>query len=119
MKKSSFTRKEHLKKNSLIRAVFDKGIPFKAKFITVYILKSKTDTQTNRVAFIIQKRLYDKNSVLRNRFRRVFREAYRSTKHLLSGGHDLIILGATIKKDTKSPVIEKELKDVFKKYCKK
>ncbi len=119
MKKGSFTRKEHLKKNSLIRAVFDKGIPFKAKFITVYILKSKTDTQPNRVAFIIRKRLYDKSSVLRNRFRRVLREAYRSTKHLLSGGHDLIILGATLKKNTKSSAIERELRDVFKKYCKK
>ncbi|NQV04456.1 MAG: ribonuclease P protein component [Candidatus Omnitrophica bacterium] len=119
MTKGSFTRKEHLKKNSLIRAVFDKGTPLKAKFITVYILKRKTDTQPNRVAFIIRKRLCDKRAVLRNRFRRVLREAYRRRKHLLSGGHDLIILGATIKKDTKSPVIERELRDVFKKYCKK
>ncbi|MBU1006102.1 MAG: ribonuclease P protein component [Candidatus Omnitrophica bacterium] len=119
MKNSSFTKEEHLKKSGLIKTVFDKGIPFKAKFITVYILKRDTCAHLNRAAFIIRKILCDKKSVLRNRFRRVLREAYRKTKHLLPSGHDIIILAVATKKNTKSDTVEKELGYVFKKYCKK
>jgi len=119
MKKSSFKKEEHLKKNDSIKYVFDKGIPFKGRLINIYILKRDHGALINRAAFIIRKRIYSKKIVLRNRFRRVLRESYRKTKHLLSPGHDIVILANALKKDTKSDAVEKEMAYVFKKHIKK
>ena len=119
MKRATFSRKEHLKKNSLIKEVFDRGVSFRARLIKIYILKRDPGERLNRVAFIIQRQAYKKSLVLRNRFRRILREAYRKTKHLLSPGHDIVILANNVRKDTRSITIEKEIKDVFKKCSKK
>lgn len=119
MSLNSLSKKERLKKNSLIKAVFDKGLCYKHKSVTLYILKRTSDTGINRCAFICRKALYDKKAVLRNRFRRVLREAYRKTKNLLPKGYDIVILATHIKKNTKSTLIESEISDVFKKCFKK
>ena len=119
MERATFSKREHLKKNSSIKDVFDKGTPFKARLIKVYIVKRDTDERLNRVAFIIRRGLYNKRPVLRNRFRRVLREAYRQTKYLLPPGYDIVILANNIKEDTRSISIEEELRDVFKKCSKK
>ncbi|MFC1667109.1 ribonuclease P protein component [Candidatus Omnitrophota bacterium] len=117
MKQNSFTMKEHLKKNDLIRDVFDKGAPFKCSLTHIYLLKRNTGSHLNRVAFISRKRLHNKKAVLRNRFRRLLREAYRKTKHLLPGGYDIVILGTNLKKHTKSTAIEREITNAFKKIA--
>jgi len=77
MSDSSFTKKEHLRKADSIRHVFDKGLLYKAKSINIYLLKTDRETKFNQVAFIISKNLYNKKLVLRNRIRRILREAYR------------------------------------------
>ncbi len=118
MKTNSFTRKERLKKSSLIKDVFDKGVPFKRKSITVFLLKNKTaDSHINRVAFTSRKSLY-KTLVLRNTIKRLLKEAYRRTKALLPTSYDIVILATNIKKATKSTVLEKEMRDVFKENIK-
>jgi ribonuclease P protein component len=114
----SFSVKERLKKNEAIKAVLDKGICLRSKSVNVYILK-KQDTRVNKAAFICKKTLHQKKSVLRNRVRRLLREAYRQTKQILPAGHDIVIVGTRIAKDTLSTGIERELADVFKKYSKK
>ena len=118
MSKESFSRKERLKKNSAIKAVFDKGVCCRAKSINIYILK-RPDADVNRVAFICKKALHQKKSVLRNRIRRVIREAYRKTKQTLPYGHDIVIIGTRLNQSTGSAEIEREILDVFKKYIKK
>ena len=115
MRKNSFSKKERLKKNSLIKEVFKKGILFRGRLFEVYFLKRETGPEAKRVAFTVRKNLYNKKPALRNRFRRILREAYRKTKCLLSGRYDIVILGTHLTKHTKSIVIEQEMTYVFKK----
>jgi len=119
MSEHSLSRKEHLKKSALIKNVFDKGVCYRAKSVNIYILKREADTGVNRAGFICRKILYQKKTVLRNRFRRILREAYRKTKNILPTGYDIVILATNVKKDTKSTIIENEIENVFKKYIKK
>jgi len=118
MKANSFSKKESLKKNGAIKAVLDNGICLRAKSVNVYILK-KPESGFNKAAFICKKALHQKKSVLRNRVRRILREAYRKTKYILPAGHDIIIVGTRITRNTLSAEIEREVLDVFKKYSKK
>ena len=119
MGQASFTKKEHLKDASSIRNVFDKGVSSRGRLIKLFLLKRQTNSHINRVAFIVRKDLYNKKIVLRNRFKRLLREAYRKTKHLLPYGYDIVILATNIKKDTKSTLLEEEVANVFKKSIKK
>ena len=119
MQKQSFTIKEHLKKNSAIKKVFDKGIAFKRKLVNVYLLKRERPLGTNRAAFLLRKGLYNKSAVTRNRFRRILREAYRKTKHILPPGYDIILLVKNGTMKTTSTVIEQELRNVFKESIEK
>ncbi len=119
MRDCSFAKEERLKKNNQINRVFDKGIAFRVRSINIYLLKRENGSTINRAAFIIKKNLYNKKIVLRNRFKRVLREAYRSVRHLLPGGYDIVILARNIKKHTSAVDLEKEIADVFKKRIKK
>ncbi len=119
MQKKSFTTKEHLKKNSEIKKVFDKGAPFKRKLVNIYLLKREKSLAANRVAFLLRRALCNKSAVKRNRFRRILREAYRKTKYILLPGHDIILFAKNVTLKTKSTAIEQELKNVFKEYIKK
>lgn len=118
MDKKSFSRKERLKKNGAIKAVLDKGICYKSRSINVYIFK-RSEAGINRAAFICKKAVHQKKAVLRNRVRRVLREAYRNTKHIFPAGHDITIIGTRITRNTLSSDIEREILDVFKKHIKK
>ncbi|MCX5687723.1 MAG: ribonuclease P protein component [Candidatus Omnitrophica bacterium] len=118
MNANSFSKKESLKKSGAIKAVLDNGICLRAKSVNIYILK-KPGFGFNKAAFICKKALHQKKSVLRNRVRRVLREAYRKTKYILPIGHDIVIVGTSINQKTLSVKIEREISDVFKKYSKK
>jgi len=118
MSVNSFSIKERLKKNDAIKAVLDNGVCRKSKSVNVYIFK-RPDAGINKAAFICKKVLHQKKSVLRNRVRRILREAYRRTKHILPAGCDIVIIGTRISNDTLSTEIEREIIDVFKKYIKK
>lgn len=116
MSLNSFSRKESLKKNRSIKAVLDNGICHKSKSINVYILKSP-GADINKAAFICKKALHQKKAVLRNRVRRILKEAYRQTKFILPAGYDIVIVGTKITQGTLSKEIEKEILNVFKKIA--
>lgn len=118
MKPYSFSKKEHLKKAPLIDAVFEKGILYKTRSLHIYILKNPV-SDINRCAFICRRHLYQKKIVLRNRIRRLLREAYRKNKHILPKSHDIMILACHIDAHTKSTIIEDEVKAIFQKFCKR
>ena len=113
-----FPSKERLKNSDAIKAVLDQARPFRGKLVNIYLVKRPAGS-CNRAAFLVRKALYNKKLVLRNRFKRVLREAYRHTRHLLPEGYDIAIMAMCLKKDTKSTNVQKELKDVFKKISKK
>jgi len=115
---NSFSRAEHLKKSEDIKTVLDKGVCYKSGLVNIYILK-RLDADTNKAAFICKKVLHQKKTVLRNRIRRILKEAYRTTSCFLSAGNNIVIIGTKITKDTLSTEIEKELTSVFKKHSKK
>jgi ribonuclease P protein component len=118
MNLNSFSRKERLKKNDAIKTVLDRGICYRSKSINIYVLK-KTDADVNKAAFICKKALHQKKSVLRNRVRRILKEAYRKTRHIFPAGHDIVIIGTKITQAVLSTEIEGEIIDVFKKHIKK
>jgi ribonuclease P protein component len=118
MSLNSFPIKERLKKNDAIKTVLDKGVCFRSKSVNIYILK-RPDADVNRAAFICKKALHQKKSVLRNRVRRLLREAYRKTKYMFPTGHDIVVVGTRITKGVLSTDIEREVLDVFKKSIKK
>jgi ribonuclease P protein component len=118
MSLNSFSKKERLKKNDAIKAVLDRGICYRAKSINVYVLK-RPDAGINKAAFICKKALHQKKAVLRNRVRRILKEAYRKTRYIFPAGYDIVIIGTKITQTTLSTGIEREIIDVFKKYIKK
>lgn len=115
---TTLSNRERLKKNGDIKRVFDEGVILKGKLVSVFIRRD-TGLHTNRAAFIIKKSLYNKKIILRNRFRRVLREAYRHSKFLLPQGHDIVVLGFHLDKNTKSTIVERDIKNVLKKYTEK
>lgn len=118
MSLNSFSKKESLKKNTSIKTVLDNGICHKSKSINIYILRNPS-ADINKAAFICKKALHQKKAVLRNRVRRILREAYRQTKFILPVGHDIVIVATKITQNTLSKEIEREILDGFKKYIKK
>jgi len=119
MARFRFTKKERIKSSALINQVFEKGLPYKGRFLNIYFLERDTKSEPNRVAFVVNRHLYNKKVVSKNRFKRILREAYRRTKHLLSPGFDIVISSARLKETTTSSDLEKELEDVFKKISNK
>ena len=120
MRNRSFQKKEHLKKSEEIKNVLDNGISIRGKLISIFMLKQAVDVcGINRVAFLTRKILYNKKTVLRNRFRRILKEAYRRIRYCVPVGYDMVIMATRVKKDTKSLVIEKEIYNVFTKRFQK
>jgi len=119
MRQYFLKEQELLKKNSQIKRVFDKGNPVRGRLVTIILLEQNEAPGLNRVAFVPTRNSHRGKIVLKNRYKRVIREAYRQVKKSLPVGYDTVILGTNINKHTKSTEIEKDLLSVFKKISKK
>ncbi len=119
MKEFVFVKDERLRTNSQIKNVFRQGIPIKGRFLKIYVLDRKDALLTKRAAFLVPKELCNKKAVLRNRFRRIIKEAYRKKKHLFKGSFDIIILALRLKTNTKSSELELDMENVFKNFYSK
>ncbi len=85
-RKFRFDRKERLKAQSSIQAVFRRGKRFGCKGAKLFALPN--DLAYSRVCFTFSRGFG--NAVERNRARRLGREAYRLLRP--KGGHDLVLL---------------------------
>lgn len=83
-----FTWKERLRKRKEFQRVFDEGRIFNNEQVKVYALLN--NSSISRLGLVVGKKFG--NAVKRNRFKRIFREAYRLNKNLLENGVDLIII---------------------------
>ena len=79
---------QSIKLNKEFQAVFTAGKWFGAEYLVVY-LKENHQLQ-NRIGIAVGKKIA--KSVMRNRIRRVIREAYRLQENHLKKGYDIVIV---------------------------
>jgi len=89
IKMLNLSKSKILKKNKHFQAVYRHGKSFANRNMVLYVLKAKSGD--GRIGFAAGKKLG--NAVVRNRVKRLLREAYRQNRHKLSIGADLIIVG--------------------------
>jgi len=104
-----------LKKNFQFRYVYKKGKSVASKYIVVFILKN--NVEHNRLGVSCSKKIG--NAVLRNRQRRLIKEAFRliakelatkdnkKTKNMLALGFDIVII-------PREPILEASFDDIKK-----
>ena len=104
-----FTKKERLQKRKEFQRVFDKGKVFSNDQTTIYALLN--DDSVSRLGLVVGRKFG--NAPRRNRFKRIFREAYRLNKGLLENGTDLIIIPRSGLTDLSLTAIEDKFKKVL------
>src|SRR5580704_16534192 len=83
-----FPKSEHLRRPADFRRVYDRHCSRRAELLTLYACPNDLDHP--RVGFSVSRKVG--GAVLRNRLRRLYREAYRLVRERLPGGLDLVIL---------------------------
>ncbi len=78
-----------LRRNKSFQAVYRSGKSYANRQLVLYVLPQRSNER--RVGFAAGKRLG--SAVVRNRMKRLLREAYRREQHRLVGGVDLILVG--------------------------
>ncbi|QJW46276.1 ribonuclease P protein component [bacterium BFN5] len=78
-----------LRKNNSFQAVYRSGKSYANKAMVLYVLPN--DGANRKIGFAAGKRLG--NAVIRNRVKRLLREAYRLNQHKLTADVDLILVG--------------------------
>ncbi len=104
-----FTKKERLLKRKEFQKVFDEGKVFSNDQVTVYALLN--DDPVSRLGLVVGRKFG--NSPKRNRFKRIFREAYRLNKNILSMGVDIIIIPRSGLTDLSLKAIEDKFKKIL------
>jgi ribonuclease P protein component len=89
-KKFSFTYFERLHIQSDFNKVFKKGVKLENKSIKILAYKRNDSLDVRRLGLITPKRVGI--AVVRNRTKRRLREIFRTNKHLLEPGLDLIFI---------------------------
>ena len=96
---------DSMKKNSEFRNVYENGRSYADKFIVVYVWKN--GTSHNKVGISCSKKVG--NSVVRHRFARLVREAYRLHEDMFNSGLDIVVVARACAGDAGYFDIEKSL----------
>lgn len=104
-----FTWKERLHKRKEFQKVFDEGTVFRNEQIKVFALLN--NSQVSRLGLVVGRKFG--NAVKRNRFKRIFREAYRLNKNLLKRRVDLLILPRSGLTDLSLKSVEENFKNLL------
>jgi ribonuclease P protein component len=104
-----FTKKERLLKRNEFQRVFDKGKIYGNDQVKIYALLN--NSPVSRLGLVAGRKFG--NAPRRNRFKRIFREAYRLNKRLLGVGVDIIIIPRPGLTDISLRTIEDKFKKVL------
>ena len=96
---------ESLKKNNDFRNVYENGKSFANKMIVVYVWEN--GSSSNRVGISCSKKIG--NSVVRHRFARLVREAYRLHEDMFNSGLDIVVVARACARDASFFDIEESL----------
>lgn len=92
-------------RNNDFRRIYARGKSFVSPLVVAYVLKNRT--KNIRVGITTSKKVG--NAVLRNRSRRVIREAYRELMPRLKNGYDLVFVARGRTPHVKSTDIRRHL----------
>ncbi len=96
---------DSMKKTSEFRNVYENGKSYADKFIVVYVWKN--DSSHNKVGISCSKKIG--NSVVRHRFARLVREAYRLHEDMFNSGLDIVVVARACARDASFFNIEDSL----------
>lgn len=89
IKKYGLVKAQLLRKNKNYQFVYRVGKSYANKMAVLYVLKNSS--QQHRIGFVTGKRLG--GAVIRNRVKRLFKEAFRLNQAKLAPGCDLVVIG--------------------------
>ncbi len=101
-----YTKKERLRKRREFQQVFDKGKRYGNYQVKIYALIN--DVSVSRLGLVVGKKFG--NAPRRNRFKRIFREAFRLNKSILNNNVDIIVIPRPGLKDLTLRAIEDKFK---------
>jgi ribonuclease P protein component len=90
---AAFNKADHLRRPADFRRVYDRRCCVRAEFLTAYGCANGLDR--TRVGFSVSRKVGA--AVLRNRLRRLYREAFRLVREQLPKGLDLVLIPRTAK----------------------
>ena len=94
-----------LKKTADFRNVYENGKSYANKFIVVYVWEN--GSSSNNIGISVSKKIG--NSVVRHRFARLVREAYRLHENVFNSGLDIVVVARACARDASFFDIEESL----------
>jgi ribonuclease P protein component len=100
-----------LREDAAFKKIYSKGKSLANRYVVLFYLKK--NQECNRVGFIASKKVG--NSVIRNRARRLMKEAFRLQGSNIKKGYDLIYIARANIKDAAYKDVEKAMVHILKK----
>lgn len=110
-RKYSLKKMQLLRKNKNFQFVYRVGKSYANRLAVLYV--SKNHSKFTRIGFVTGKRLG--GAVIRNRVKRMFKEAYRLNQEQFLCGLDLVVIGRVPVVGQSQAVVTKSLMDLCKK----
>jgi ribonuclease P protein component len=113
--RSTLPKRERLQRNYEFRRVYEQGRRAEGKFAVLYVLEDTTETAApgRRALGVVTSRKIG-NAVVRNRARRLLREAYRLNKHKLKPNLRIVMVARASIRGRRLQEIEACLLDLFR-----
>jgi ribonuclease P protein component len=109
----ALNRVERLKRKADFDKVCKQGRAHRTKELVVMSLPN--ETPCSRLGMVVGQRLG--NAAIRSRMKRLIREGFRLNKHLLTSGHDIVVLPRHEWTDLRLAAIEAHFRRVFEELC--